>query len=288
MLACERFPEIRAASAQSFDPPNERSGWLRSSTACAGGEEDLGAWPKPRPRSAGDTIALMCRMIAAPMGLPGRVLLDPFVRMAQGRNALNEHNTAPGVWRHPHGWGAVFEDDGDDRLRRSVEVCWEDAALGSLADRRLYLLHARRASRGKVTLKNTHPFEASARGDRWFFCHNGTVRDLSSGGRSDSQEVFDRLLPYVTEDRILNGFREVYGEFDDFTGLNSFLFGPNELWVVCSYTKNPNYYTLILSDGPIVSSEPLHEFASSRRALPNGAVLRIDRASGEVEWHTLD
>ena len=39
---------------------------------------------------------LMCRMIVAPLGISGHLLIDPFLRMAQGLNALSELNQALG------------------------------------------------------------------------------------------------------------------------------------------------------------------------------------------------
>lgn len=229
-------------------------------------------------------------MIAAPMGLPGHALIDPFARMARGENALNEHNTKLGEWTHPHGWGAVYEDHGGIQAIRGTTACWDDRDLRTLLDRRVFLLHARRASLGSVTAENTHPFEEKVDGSSWFFCHNGTVRGIASPGESDSREIFRRLLPYVREGRTLEGIREVYGGFEDFSSLNSFLLGPEEFWAVCSYSRNPAYYTLALAqteDGPIVASEPLAEFPDGRVELSNRTILRIDRRSGENEQHAL-
>ena len=38
----------------------------------------------------------MCRMVAAPFGVLGERVIEPFVRMARGENALHEHNEALG------------------------------------------------------------------------------------------------------------------------------------------------------------------------------------------------
>jgi predicted glutamine amidotransferase len=235
----------------------------------------------------------MCRMIACPLGLPGRVLIEPFLRMAEGRNALNEHNTAHGVWPHPHGWGAVYEDVGRLRAHRSVLACWDDPGLEALSDVRVFLLHARRASRGGVTLANTHPFEHEAHGGSWFFCHNGTVRDrlptpsaLTEEDSTDSAKLFGLLLPFVREGEVLEAFRAVYGGIRDFTSLNSFLLGPDALWAVGLSTENPDYYAMTLAEteaGPIVSSELLDEFAGNRTTISDGTVVRIDRRTGAID-----
>jgi len=66
----------------------------------------------------------MCRMIAAPLGLPGDCLVDPFLRMAQGRNTLNEVNTMFGKITHGDGWGAVCGQEGELTVRRSTCGQW--------------------------------------------------------------------------------------------------------------------------------------------------------------------
>jgi len=230
-------------------------------------------------------------MIAAPLGVPGSLVVDPLLRMARGENALNEHNTSVGHWVHRDGWGAVYEERGRVRIIRGTDPCWEDPAIESMRDREVFLLHARRASRGLVSLENTHPFEQDVDGARWGFCHNGTAKGLGSADRSDSAEIFRRLRPHLSDDRVLEGIRAVYGAILDYTSLNSFLLGPEALWAVCLHTENPDYYTLTLAetdDGPIVSSEPLDELAGEQTTILNGTVLWINRWSGAIETHTLD
>jgi len=235
----------------------------------------------------------MCRMIAAPLGASGSLLIEPFLRMAQGRNAVNEHNRKLGEWTHPNGWGAVYEEAGELKAMRSIAACWEDPAIESLSSKRVFLFHARKASLGAVSLANTHPFEADVDGKRFFFCHNGTVRDplpspptLTKDEPTDSERVFHRLIPFLREGRALDGLREVYGAFRDYTCLNTFLVGADDVWAVCLFTRDPVYYTLSLASsahGPIVSSEPLAELSGERRPIGNGEALRIDRRSGAVE-----
>jgi predicted glutamine amidotransferase len=239
----------------------------------------------------------MCRMIAAPLGLSGRLLIDPFLRMAQGLNMLNERNTEFGKITHGDGWGAVYEDEGRMKSLRGLRPCWDDPAIKTLLDKSVILLHARRKSAGSVVLEDTHPFEREIAGARWFFCHNGTVRDplpdplTPTEGSTDSERLFGLLQPYIDQDDVLAGLHAVYGGIHAFTSLNSFLLGPDDLWTVCLHTENPDYYTLTLAetdDGPIVSSEPLNELAREQTTILNGTVLRIDRWSGAIEMCTLD
>ena len=238
----------------------------------------------------GGRIDLMCRMIAAPLGVPGGLLIEPFVRLAQGRNTLNEINTVLGQWTHLESWGAVYEQDGELVTVRRTRSCVDDPELERLRDAKVFLLHARKASSGGICLDNTHPFSYDLDGGRWFFSHNGTVKDplsvpstLDREGSTDSERVFHRLLPFVEADP-LQGFRKVYREFSDFTCLNSFLLGPSSLWTVCFHTENPNYYTFAVADlpnGPIIASEPLADVAEVWTPMANETVLVVDRTTGE-------
>jgi predicted glutamine amidotransferase len=237
----------------------------------------------------------MCRMIAAPLGVSGHLLIDAFMRMARGHNALNELNPSHGAWTHSEGWGAVFERAGRLEVLRSVNAVWEDPDLETLRDRRVFLLHARKASSGAVALTNTHPFEYEIEGARWFFCHNGTVRDplptpstLLKSTSTDSEKIFHMLLPEVAEGRVLDGMCDTYGSVRNFTCLNSFLLGAKEFWAASLYSENPDYYTLSFvttPNGPIFSSEELSEFAGMWTVIPNGHAVRVDLATGRNDVH---
>ncbi|MBE0636721.1 class II glutamine amidotransferase [Candidatus Bipolaricaulota bacterium] len=232
-------------------------------------------------------------MIAAPPGISGELLINPFVRMAQGLNAINEHNKELGTFTHGHGWGAIVADGSEDKAIRSVRACWDNEAIDTLRHQTIYFLHARLASKGAVALGNVHPFDAVVNGKQWSYCHNGTVRQpletpssLNRSDSTDSEKVFHQLLRHIEKGQVLEGIRATYGAIDDFTSLNSFLLGPEALWVVCLYTEMPDYYTLYLSAtefGPVISSEILAELDTQPVALSNGEILRIDRTSGHVD-----
>jgi len=229
--------------------------------------------------------------------MPGDHLVEPFRRMAQGLNALNELNTSLGEWIHGDGWGAVYEEAERLKVSRSVAACWEAGAFESLRERQVFMIHARLATQGGVSLQNTHPFEMDVNSESWIFCHNGFVRDdlpipstLSKSDPTDSETVFHLLQPFLRVGDVLGGLREVYGAIQDFTSLNSFLLGPDEFWAVSLCAGNPNYYTLSLSEtlhGPVISSEPLAELVPHWTPIPSGHVVRIDRRSGEIQIHDI-
>ncbi|MFC2095876.1 class II glutamine amidotransferase [Candidatus Bipolaricaulota bacterium] len=174
-----------------------------------------------------------------------------------------------------------------------MTACWEDKGIQSIGGNRVFLLHARRASRGAVNQDNVHPFQAAVGDARWSYCHNGTVKQtleiptsLRKQNSTDSETMFHLLLPYVEHGRVLEGLRAIYSEIQDYSSLNSFLLGPEALWAVCLHTKTPEYFTLHLAmtgHGPVISSEALEELGTQQTALSSGQVVRIDRVTGDIE-----
>ena len=224
----------------------------------------------------------MCRMMAAPSGIPGRVVADVFLRMARGENALNERNTSLGLVKHGDGWGAVLETGGRTIRVRSPRPCWDDPAFAQVQSTSVKLLHARLASsagRGEV---HAHPFSTEIDGETWTFCHNGTIRDLpdDGSGATDSERFFRRLAPMLASTDPVTAFETVAAPLRDVTSLNSLLLGPTGLWAFCVWT-DPTYrayYTLVwaeTSGGVVVASEPLADLDVRWVPMENRSVLSI-------------
>lgn len=217
-------------------------------------------------------------------------MIEPFRCMARGRNARHELYERPGHFTHPDGWGAVFEDGGRLVRVRSTRPCWEDPALGELAGRRVFLLHARRASRGDLRIENVHPFEHEAVGRGWFFCHNGTIRDplprpVWAEGETDSEAYFGKILESSGCRVTVESLGRVVRSLEDYTSLNAYLLSESEAFVVCAWRDLELYYTLHTTDtldGPLFSSEPLAELGGGWRALPCGEIEGIDLSTGSV------
>src|SRR5262249_289547 len=83
---------------------------------------------------------------------------------------------------HADGWGlALYED-------RAVRIFLEPSAAAHSPLARyvrenpiktlLAIAHVRKRTRGRVALKNTHPFARELWGRQLVFAHNGTVRDV--------------------------------------------------------------------------------------------------------------
>ncbi len=233
-------------------------------------------------------------MLAAPSGIPGHVVADAFLRMARGENSVNEKNTALGLVRHGHGWGAVLGADGEAARVRSARPCWDDTAFSEIRSAPVKLLHARLASVAGVSVANTHPFSAEIRGETWHFCHNGTLRDEPDDGTeaTDSERFFRRMLPLIERGNPVLAFESAAGLLRDVTALNSFLLGPDGSWVFCVWT-DPHcraYYTLAWAETPygvVVSSEPLGDVAARWTPMENGTALWVPARSADVRLVSL-
>ncbi len=232
----------------------------------------------------------MCRMIAAPFGVKGETLIEPFVRMARGENALHEHNQSLGKFRHGDGWGVVYAEGGTYHSYRSLKPCWDDPTLEQLRDRTVLLLHARRASRGNVTLENVHPFQHTHNAQTWYFCHNGTIKDHMErspemGGDTDSERYFHLLLNHLDESHPVASIDRTLSSLKNYTSLNSFLLNENRFYAINRFSKSPLYYTLHLhqgEEGALLSSEPLLDVALDWNPLTNRTVMIFDRDAGTV------
>lgn len=224
----------------------------------------------------------MCRMIAAPFGIQGRRIIEPFVRMARGENAVHEHNTTHGEFQHPHGWGTVYIERGKIETYRSARPCWEDEELKQFYDRTIIILHARRASRGGVSMDNVHPFHLTHNGRSWYFCHNGTIDDKTIaqyGGETDSERYLGHLLSQLDNERPIESIETAVNTLHNYTSLNAFLTDGNHFYTINRYTTSPRYYTLYFhqdADGPIISSEPLLDIAPTWEPLKNGRIIAYE------------
>lgn len=120
--------------------------------------------------------------------------------------------------RHTAGWGIAAYDDGTPaRIRKPVWVREDTTFLPRLrrVRSRAVLVHVRRATRGAITLENTHPFVHG----RWAFAHNGTIVNRvtlaarewlrpATEGQTDSEVFFHLLLHFIAaEGDVVRGTR---------------------------------------------------------------------------------
>ena len=111
---------------------------------------------------------------------------------------------------NPHGWGFAFIKNGKWELMkepRSLEL--ENVKNEQFQFKSKFVVgHVRRASCGKKTHQNTHPFQRG----QWIFAHNGTVRPIKNNtefvltkfhpeGQTDSEYAFCYLLEKIGSEK---------------------------------------------------------------------------------------
>ena len=133
---------------------------------------------------------MACRMVIGLGQFPVAQLLDDFKLMALNRNEIHERNKENYNYIHDDGWGIVQGKSGSliELYKKSVP-CWKDSRFLKHYDAKpdFVIAHARKATdKNTVNLSFTHPFEREG----WYFYHNGTVTELRSKEKSDSEQFF--------------------------------------------------------------------------------------------------
>jgi len=245
----------------------------------------------------------MCRMIAAAGAVAPRALRLALRSMAANENPAYAHERRPAGagFRHEDGWGAAWVEDGELRVLRRPESILEDPEAErrlDAIDARLLFLHARRSSRGRRQLENTHPFVASYIGRQWAFCHNGTIEDRSClfrvpgilpAGGTDSERLFNHLLNRIGARfagdlaAILElAVRDGLERLTDYTAAHCFL--ATEDRIIAAAQRHPKrgrklYHALWKGCGPglrVVSSEPVEGLGCTLERLAEPGVVTLE------------
>ena len=118
--------------------------------------------------------------------------------------------------QNPHGWGLANMSGSRPSIKKEAVSALKSETLRALLDSgirtELLIGHIRFATKGSISLTNTHPFrQASSDGTTWTLAHNGTVFscDELSGyvhrqeGETDSERILRFLIDRVGADEIL-------------------------------------------------------------------------------------
>jgi len=110
---------------------------------------------------------------------------------------------------HVDGWGiAFFEGPGcrvflDDQASSGSTVA--ELVRNYPIRSTNVIAHIRKASHGKVSLENTHPFQRELWGRYWIFAHNGELENFNPSlsniyrpvGETDSERAFCQILEHL-------------------------------------------------------------------------------------------
>lgn len=248
----------------------------------------------------------MCRMIAAAGEVDPSALLEALRRMAANENPAHTHERRPrgADFRHVDGWGAAWVENGSLRTCRRPRSILEDGdaerTLAGLSTR-LFFIHARRASRGRPVLRNTHPFALEYLGRSWAFCHNGTVDGhdallrvpgLQPRGGTDSEYLFHHLLNRIgarydgdLERALAPSVLEGLARLESYTAAHCFLATNDRILAAAArhpQRSQPEYHALWEGRGPgrrVVSSEPVDGLDCSWERMPEPGVITLEEPS---------
>jgi glutamine amidotransferase len=224
----------------------------------------------------------MCRMLVAVGDVGMSPLVDALVAMASGK-----------ALKHGDGWGAAWRAGRGWKLVRSVKPCYEDEKIVGLGTVKsdLAVMHARKASRGAVSLENTHPFKQGS----WIFCHNGEVKDemeldakFKPKGDTDSERLFYYILSSLEEGKEVASIRNALDGLKDYNGADFILSNMKKVYVVIKFTEDPSYFSMHLGEkngSVVVSSEVLPGLGMRWTSLPDGSIVEIDASTGGYKIH---
>ncbi|ENN96679.1 glutamine amidotransferase [Methanocaldococcus villosus KIN24-T80] len=118
---------------------------------------------------------------------------------------------------HPNGWGIAFYPDEFVRVIKEP-IKMNDALLANCIrwiniKSKIFIAHIRKASAGKVSYVNTHPFVRKLDDKEIVFAHNGTLYDywdleldeFYPIGETDSEYAFCYLLSQIKNNKINYG-----------------------------------------------------------------------------------
>lgn len=114
----------------------------------------------------------MCRLYGFRANEPTKV--ECTLVHAQNALLIQSRTDTRGV-SHADGWGIGYYDNGTPHVERRTTAAYRDLHFSATAERvyaRTVIAHVRRATVGRASEFNTHPFTCG----RWMFAHNGTVR----------------------------------------------------------------------------------------------------------------
>ncbi len=122
----------------------------------------------------------MCRLFGFRSVIPSQVHRS----LLAAENALGVQSN-----QHPDGWGVAFYIDGSPHITRNPTTALGDSLfhrLSGVVSSETVLAHVRKATQGKNTVLNCHPFQYG----RWTFAHNGDIPNFA--------EHRSKLLDYVS------------------------------------------------------------------------------------------
>lgn len=129
----------------------------------------------------------MCRLFGFRSVIPSQVHRS----LVAAENALGSQSE-----KHPDGWGVAYYIDDAPHLTRSPTTAFDDHLfhhLSGIVSSETVVAHVRRATVGKNSVLNCHPFQYG----RWVFAHNGEIKEFDRCRAKLVAEVAPRLRRFI-------------------------------------------------------------------------------------------
>jgi glutamine amidotransferase len=172
--------------------------------------------------------------------------------------------------RHPDGWGLVYYIADTPHVVKSTVTAESDFLfkhVSGIVTSQTVLAHIRKATHGKLTLLNTHPFQYG----RWTFAHNGNIKNFDLVKKELLEEVSKEMRPFCLGETdseiifhlILTAINKLVPMHDPHPDLKLVMQGiSNAITRICEIVgdlsiketgiPSENYLTFVLSNGPIM------------------------------------
>lgn len=181
---------------------------------------------------------------------------------------------------HPDGWGLASYKDGSltKYIKQPIEankskLC--EKIINNKVESDMALAHIRKATRGVLTILNTHLFMRETREKKWVFCHNGTidcniwnVNQFKPAGNTDSEKIFCTLLNNLPNNSNKNEdiYKSLEKTIEDLTPygkLNLIFTDGEKLFVHCNREKK--LYFMKNDDKILFATSPLDNSSNWKR-----------------------
>ena len=140
----------------------------------------------------------MCQLLAMSSNQPA-VLDFSFAGFAERGGRTGEHKDGWGIALHTPG-GCRLYTDYLPSIHSPLAAQFKQSPIKA----RCVVAHIRKATQGRVSLENSHPFTRELWGQTWSFAHNGDLRlyDPAAGayaswGDTDSERAFCHILSHL-------------------------------------------------------------------------------------------
>jgi len=132
----------------------------------------------------------MCRLFGFRSVIPSQVHRS----LLAAENALGVQSNL-----HPDGWGVAFYVDGSPHITKNAATALSDSLfhrLSGVVSSETVLAHVRKATQGKNSVLNCHPFQYG----RWTFAHNGDIPNFSEHHQTLRNLIAPGLRRFVLGD----------------------------------------------------------------------------------------